>query len=235
MLRPIKFAVVASILSLLAACGGGGGGASTGPIASSLSFDLLAIYKKTYTSTSSKPFTVTGTSNGSAVTGSGTVTNGQVTPGTFESETANQKTITVTGSGTTNGKNFSFDSSYISWTDSNYLPKGFSGGDEYIVVTGTVNIPTTARVNDTGTAFTANRYTDSSKTTRTGTMIVSYVVEADTETTALLTLISTYKDLSGTTTKNGSGKGRVTQTNTYTAIEEKVNDYKNNTYLTVTY
>ena len=56
------------------------------------------------------------------------------------------------------------------------------------------NIPTSVHVGDTGVAGTINEFTDSTKTTSAGTEANSYVIEADTATTAIANLISSGRD-----------------------------------------
>lgn len=113
-----------SLLFTLSACGGGGGGGatSTGPVASTETFQLRTAYVNYVTETRSLPFTVTGTSSGYSVTGSGTATQGSLTSTTFESQAALQKTTTVTGSITANGVTTPLSSSNTTYVDSNYNP-----------------------------------------------------------------------------------------------------------------
>lgn len=229
------FAVVCGLA--VSACGGGGGGttAAPAPVASTSTFNLLAASKSQVSTPNSSNFSVGGTLSGFAVTGSGTETNGAVTAGTFEGVSALQQTTTVTGTATGNGTSFPLASSSISWTDSNYIPLGESGGSEYIVIKGTPTIPTAARVNDTGGIYTANRYTSSTKTSLIGTLVVTYVVEADTASTALVTILSAYKNTLGATTKTGTSQLRVTTSNTFARVKVTAVDPANSISLTITY
>lgn len=219
MLKMIKTLVAVSTLALMTACGGGGGGGSSGPVASTDTFPLTTILANSLQS-SSNSFTVSGTSSGTAITGSGSATRGSLSAGTFEGAAAQQRTTTVTGSITANGTTVPLNSSSVSWVDSNNVPLGESGGTDYIVVTGTPTIPATVRVNDTGTLYTANRYSNSTKSVLRGTLTVTYVVEADTASTALLTLIRTEKDNSSTTTSTDSAQVRITPAGGLTRIKE---------------
>ncbi len=214
---------------------GGGGTTSTAPVDSTSSFNLLSAYVSSFTTTSSNPFTVTGTTSGFTVTGSGTATNGAVTSGTFESLPSLQRTVTVIGNVVANGQTVSLASSQVAWTDSNYIPRGQSGGDEYIVVTGTPTFPSTARVNDTGPIYTANRYTNSSKVTLNGTSTITYMVEADTASTVLVTLINTYRNTSSATTQTATAQFRINTSNIFTRIKETVVIPASSTSLTLTY
>ena len=234
MLKKLKYAATVAAFSLLAACGGGGGG-SSGPVASTSAFNVLAAYVSTFTNPSTNTFRVTGTSGSNQITGSGTATTGNVTSGTFEGLASLQRTTTVTGSFLVNGTSYPLAGSTVSWTDSNYVPRGESGGSEYIVITGTPTLPTSVHVGDTGPVYTANRYTSSTKTTPLGTLTTTYVVEADTASTALVTLINTYKSTSNVTTKVATAQFRITTANTFTRIKETLLDNTTNLSMTLTY
>jgi len=144
-----------------------------------------------------------------------------------------QRTTTSTGSLVVNGQTEPLNTLGIHWVDSNYVPKGESGGSEYLVVTGTSTIPTAARINDTGIFYTANRYASSTKAVFLGTETVSYVVEADTASTALLSIISVEKNKSGTTTSTSRNQYRITPAGTFTRI--KTTGVEGNLLLTITY
>lgn len=204
----------------ISACGGGGGStAPTGPVASTETFQLRTAYVNYVTETRSLPFTVTGTTSGQSVTGSGTATQGALTSATFESQAAQQKTTTVTGSITANGTTIPLSSSSTTYVDSNYNPLGISGTD-YAVVTSGTSIPTTARVNDTGNLYSTIRYASSTKATLRGTQTVSYVLEPDTASTALLKIISTERDSYNTVTSNSTTTFRMTPAGALTRISE---------------
>lgn len=221
--------IVAGVLS---ACGGGGGGAAA-PVASTSAFPLNTIWTNVYTTAASNNYTISGTVNGVSVTGSGTATFGNVSAGTFESIAGFQRTTTATGNVVANGTTTPLNSSSIDWTDTNYAPTGESGGTDYVVVTGTPTIPANVHVNDTGSLYTANRYSDNSKTGFRGTKTVTYVVEADTATTALITLISVEKNSFGSTTATNSSQVRVTPAGAFTRVKETL--VESDTALTVQY
>jgi hypothetical protein len=230
MLKIIKTLTAVSALALMTACGGGGGGAAA-PVTSTDTFPLTTILANSLQS-GSNAFTISGTSSGSNITGSGTATRGSLSAGTFEGSAAQQRTTTVTGSFAINGTSYALNSSSVSWVDSNNMPVGESGGTDYIVVTGG-SIPATVRVNDTGTLYTANRYSNNTKSVLRGTMTVTYVVEPDTAMTALLTLIRTEKDNSNTTTSTNSAQVRITPAGALTRIKET--SLEGSTSLVITY
>lgn len=65
--------------------------------------------------------------------------------------------------------------------------------------------------------------------------MISYVVEADTATTALLTLILTEKDTNNTTLSISSQQFRIRPDGTFTRIKETIIDYSDNINFTLTY
>ena len=233
MLKNIKPLIALSALVLITACGGGGDGGTAAPVASSETFSIKAVRINGLLSPSSNKFTISGTLNGAAVTGSGSVTSSNLSAGTFEGLPALQRTTTATGSYVANGVTYPLNSLSITWVDSNYEPKGSSNRSEYGVITGTPSIPTKAKINDSGTLFTFKRYTNSTKAVLLGTKTVSYVMEADTASTALLTIISVEKNTSNITTSTNSDQLRITPTGTYTPISETV--VEGTTSLIVTY
>jgi hypothetical protein len=219
----------------ISACGGGGGSSGTpAPVASTTAFNLQAAYKSNYTASRSYKFSITGTGGTSPVSGSGNAVVGNVTSGTFEGQPALQQTTSILGSFTVNNQTLPLATSSINWVDTNYMPRGQSGGSEYMVINGIASIPTAAKVNDTGSVYTAKRYTTSAKTSLVGTRTVTYVVEADTATTALVTLISIEKNNSGTTTTTSTDQYRITTGNTFTKIQETAVDNVNGLSLTLT-
>lgn len=234
MKNTIKLILATASVALLAACGGGGGGGSSAPVASTQTFDLRAAYVALYTTPSSNQFTINGTIEGTSVTGSGTATAGSVSSGTFEGLASLQRSQTISGTLSGNGQTIPLTVTSTDWTDSNYVPRG-STGDEYEVVSGTPTIPTTARVNDTGMLFTAITYPDNRKQYRTGTVDVSYVVEADTATTALVKLIRTYRDTGSTITDISAATFRIDGTNRFVRLNETLVSPADQTNLTVTY
>ncbi|HAL36986.1 MAG TPA: hypothetical protein DCP03_02240 [Polaromonas sp.] len=82
--------------------------------------------------------------------------------------------------------------------DTDYTPLGFSSSGVYSVYLPPPSIPTSIMVGDTGTIGTATNFTGSSSTgTREGQTVVSYVVEPDTASTAIVNLIFKTFDTSG--------------------------------------
>ena len=91
MINKFKLLTATVLFSLLSACGGGGGGVS-GPVASVESFSLAKLWANMLTTPSTNNVTISGTTNGAPVTGSGTNTISGLSAGTFEGMPAQQQT-----------------------------------------------------------------------------------------------------------------------------------------------
>jgi hypothetical protein len=161
------------------------------------------------------------------------VTAGSISSTTFEGVSALQKSVTVSMTLTGNGVTVPITDVSTSYVDTNYRPLGSLSSDEYDVVIGQPTIPTTALVNDSGTAFTANRYTSISKVTWLGTDTVTWVMLPDTASTALLKISHTVKDTGGTTTSQGIATYRMTTAGVVTKLGETLVSGTDN--LVVTY
>lgn len=228
----MKKTLLATLMLISAFLTGCGGGSDT--TSSTTTFNLQAAYKSNFTTTGTQKFNISGTYGSYSVIGSGTETVGAVTYGVFEGQNALQHTTTLLGKFTANGQSFPIAGSGVEWVDTNYMPKG-STGDDYYVVDGTANIPTAAKINDTGIIYTAKRYQTSSKTQFLGTSTVSYVVESDTSDSALVTLISTDKNASGETIHVSTEQYKVTTSNTFTKIKQTTVDNTNSFKLSITF
>ncbi len=189
----VCFSIFLSAL-LLSACGGGGGGGGGGvavPVASTSSFSMVTIFANQINNGYTKNFAVTGTEVIGGVTynvtGSGSMTVSPAVNTVFEGQAALQNTSTVNGNVTVNGVSAPIADTSQSYSSSSYVPLGQSNG-EYWVVQGIATIPSTVSVGDTAVIGTYSRYTDSSKAAVLGIAQVSYVVEPDTATTAIVNL-----------------------------------------------
>jgi hypothetical protein len=214
------FAITAMAASLaIAGCGGGGGG-DAGPIASTDTYQTWAAWVNTLNEAGTRTFSISGTSDGRSLTGSGTTTFGTPNATTFEGKPALSKTTVVTGTVNVNGQSAPYGGSTVGYVDSNYRPLG-TQADEYWAVTGSPTIPLTARINDTGTMYTANRYANSTKAIPLGTATVSYAVQPDSASSALLRILVTEKTTTGTTTSTTISTYRMTPAGTLTRLTEE--------------
>jgi hypothetical protein len=231
--KKLRYALAATTFALLAACGGGGGGGGSGPVTSTETFQVRTALTNYITNTATNTGTISGTYSSSPVTGTMVVTQGNLVEGIFEGQYAWSKASTATANIVVNGANVPSAVTSTMFFDSNYVPLGESGGADYEVVTGTVTIPTTARVGDTRNLYSVNRYSSSSKSLLRGTTQVSYVLEPDTATTAILKIIHVDKNTSNTTTSISTISFQITPSGGITRKQETLTE--TGTAITVTF
>jgi hypothetical protein len=222
-----------SILTIpffVAACGGGGG--SVEPVASTNTYQLQKAYVNYVTDSSSRGFTVSGTAGGDSLSGSGRVTSGALTAATFEGQSVLSKTSVITGNIIRAGTAIPWSSSQTTYVDSAHKLVG-SIGDEYIVANSFSMPSDAAKVNTTGSIFSATRYTNSTKSSVVGTRTATYALEPDTSSTALLKFVIVEKDTSGNTTSTGTSVFRVTPSGALTPISES--DTTSSQTITISY
>lgn len=195
--------VLACFCAALVACGGcGGGSATTGPVASAMTYQLAAAHRNLL-NPGTLNFSISGTkSSGDVATGSGSTTLGPLTPAVFEGMNALQQTSSTLTSITDMGVTTPASTVRTFYRDSNLLSLGSSGDDYQVVVDSS---PATATVGSSGISSTIKRYKDSSKATLRGTETESYSLEADTASTALLKVVLVSKDKLGTTLSTATG------------------------------
>lgn len=201
----ITTAVASALLVGLSACGGGGGGgAPAGPVASTSTFPLQAARATQATNgwnaTFSLAQTGTATCSGSGsrtVSPASTSTTFNMTPSNTVPALSSVQTITTNWTNCTPASSATTETGYFN--ASNYLPLGFnSPGVNYGVYQTAPTIPATVSVGGTGVIGTENLYTDSTEVTSNGHIDASYVVTADTASTAIVTSIGKYYNAAGT-------------------------------------
>lgn len=206
-----QFVFTLLLLAGLSSCGGGGESApaaALGPVVSTLSFPVQSGYKTLIANGLSKNFTVSGSCSG---TGNRAVAPA-TTPTNFEGKAAFSAVGTLTMS-LTDCTPASTAQSFTSYYDSNYVPLGFySVGINYGVYLTPPTIPTSVIVGATGIIGTENLYTDSTKATGNGRIEISYIIETDTSTTAIVNLISKIYNASGILAAMEQGRFRISAT-----------------------
>lgn len=222
----------------LSACGGGSDSGPVAPVALVASvdtFQLRTAYIDRYKQSISLVGNYSGTVSGVSITGTATAVAGAPTNTSFEGTAALQKVGTITGNLTGNGVTVPVSSTSVSYADATYYPLGSYSPGKYAVVTGAVNIPVSARIYDTGIAYTENRYSSSNKLSFLGTSQMTFALEADTSSTALLKLIHTERNTAGTMTNQSISTYRMTPAGGLTDISVSVIDPAANTNLLVTF
>lgn len=197
-------AVVMSSLVLIACGGGGGGGSSapppatTAPVASSLSFPLKAAFSSRTASGATETLSANSTVATRAVDGdcSGTLkrTTGPALAGAIFEGASVLSAVSVTTITFSNCTPASAIDTSTSYFDTNYLPLGSSKlPSDYGVYLVPPTIPTSVKVGDVGVVGTQTIYFNSSKNSIPpikATVVSSYIVEADTASTAIVNLIT---------------------------------------------
>lgn|GEM_PF-1685137 len=221
----------------LVACGGGGGGGTQpqNKVVSTNVFNLKAAVASYKATPFQVNFSVSLTKNGVTANGSGSVTQGSPQSGTFEGNSALKVVTTIRGSITGNGNTASLDNSSTDYFDSNYNYRGTDGTSSYSVVDGQVVLPTSIKVGDTGELYAVKEYGSSLKSTLTGTKKATYLVEADTANTALVSIISVEKDTNSSATSQDTIQYRISADNKLTFLKETLNDYNNSSVWTFTF
>lgn len=200
---------------LLAACGGGGSGGSSGPVTSTLSFPLLSGFQTLTANGYAKSFSISGTCSGS---GNSSKAPANVAT-TFEGQSAlsSAESITMSFTNCTPASIASTATGY--YNSSNYYPLGFNNvGVNYGVYLTPPTIPSSVTVGGTAVIGTETLYTDSTKTVVNGREDLSYVIEADTSTTAIVNLIAKGYDASSTLLYTEQDRYRMTSTGALTPI-----------------
>jgi len=121
------------------------------------------------------------------------------------------------------------------YTPGTYVPLGFNSvGANYGAYLTAPTIPTTVTVGGTGIMGTENLYTDSTEVTSNGRIDVSYVVTADTVSTAIVTIINKEYDASSTLFFTELDAWRITTSGVATRISTTV-QYASGTNIVWTY
>ena len=148
-------------------------------------FPLRDAYQAYVSAGSTTNFTVSGTCSGSA-----TQTMSPTSPTTFEGAPAFVATQTMSVA-LSNCTPATTAVSVLGYYDSNYTPSGVVvPGVEYAsFLSKPQSLPDAVKVGDTAVFATLTVYSSSAKTTITGQRVLSYVIETDTATTAIVRLI----------------------------------------------
>jgi hypothetical protein len=188
-MKKLRIGSLFSLLVVLSACGGGGGGDGGAP-PSPLSFNLRNALQAASASGQNATFSVVSSNECS---GTGTYNAAVPIAGAqFEGQPALSSVTVLTITYTDCTPPF-FSSTVTGYSDANYTPLGASG-EAYLVYTQPITVPTTVKVGDVGIIGNAIRYSDSSKSLQTGLGQLSYIIEADTESTAIFSIITKFYD-----------------------------------------
>lgn len=211
-----RFLAGVVVVAALAACGGGGGGGSSGggstTVASTNPFNVRSGLALLANTGFTKTFTISGSCTGTFTltdTAASTSVTFESTPAFSANETATLSLFGCTGSGTSNS---------VRYYNTSYMPVGTSSSSSYGVISITTPLPTAAHVGDTAGYGNVSLYSDSTKTTFTGSQVLSYSINADTASTAILNLITKSYNASSVLTSTEQDYYRISATGTLTPI-----------------
>ncbi|MBW4047298.1 MAG: hypothetical protein HIU89_04995 [Proteobacteria bacterium] len=215
-----KALLIMALSASLSACGGGGGAGTT------LSFPLQTAVVNLYSTGYQKTAVVSGTAliSGLSIPVSGAVTltrTPAANPTTFEGQDALVATTSVAGSITVGSQTLSMDSSTQGYLSPTYAPLGYAGNGQYCVATTASSYPSTVTIGQTGPIVSYNCYTDSTKTTPTGSESLSFAVApGPSNSTATVSLIDTFVDFSNVQLFRAQDNYVVDTAGNYTFVSE---------------
>lgn len=183
--RGIIFVCLVTAL-LQVACGGGSSSSAppSGAGTSTLSFPMQSAFNAMVANGWTKNFTSSGDCSGSGTQAVAPATTAATFEGAAAMSATNSTTYTFTNCTPASGAQ-----TFTAYYDSNYVPRGFSDFSTTYGVYGAISIPSSVIVGGTGVLWTEARYTNSTKATSIGSAVTSYIIEADTSTTAIVNLI----------------------------------------------
>jgi hypothetical protein len=185
---------------------------------SSAAFPLRSGYQALITQQETNNYTISGTCNGNA-----SESRTAAAAATFEGVAGYSVTTTLTGS-YSNCTPASFAGTSVSYYDSTYKPTGGSiTGTEYSVFTSAIDLPASVAVGDTAQFGTVDVYSSNTKQTKTGTRVLSYVVESGSSSTnAIINLIAKGYNTSNQLLFTRQSRYRITTTGQLTAVSRDI-------------
>jgi hypothetical protein len=212
----LKNLLVGIAVLLLVACGSSDNASSdlTFPL-QQMNLDALVAVTRSYL--------ISGTFSGSVASGNGISVETALQSSTFEGSNAQEQTITNTMNLSVGGVLQNIPVSTMqAWYDANGNPIGTSGSEFEVMDQPITSLPVSAHVNDAGTWVTSKRYTADPNQggTLLGSTTVTYQLQPDSETTALLVLLSVKTDTSGATTETDTRTLRITTSGTQTVLSD---------------
>jgi hypothetical protein len=218
--KSIRSLFAISTLMTLAACGGGG--SSTTP-STTTTYPLRSGYQNLISQSEVNSFSISGTCTGTA-----TETRSAAVPATFEGTAGVSTTATVSIS-LSNCTPASSAGTSIGYYDTNYKPLGIvMPGSEYAVYS-ISNLPVSAKVGDTAQLGTADVYSSSTKQVKTGTRILSYAIEADSDSSAIINLIAKAYNTSNQLLYTQQSRYRINTSGQLTAVSTDIQYSTNST------
>jgi hypothetical protein len=202
--------LVSLSVGLVSACGGGSSGSAASAVSTS-TFSVDAAFKGNIAAPRNLPWTLTGTVQGVAVSGSGTLTESGLSASSFNGTAAQLRTVRFNGTLIALNQSAPYSQTESAYYDSGYRLIGGSGtaGTSYITQT-LSTLPTAARVGDSGALATITNYGDAAKLLKTSSSTVTWALAADTANTALLKLTTAVAGPTGSVTTTTTETLRIT-------------------------
>ena len=215
MFSKFKIILAVTTLSSLVACGGGGGGGSTaptGPVASTNTFNIKSGYSALVSAGYNKTFTLSGSCTGSFVINQGAASTSTTFNGSPSVSGTRLSTITLS-----NCTPALISETSTNYYDSSYSPLGYAyQGGNYAKYATPVTIPTAAKVGDVVILGTISLFTDAAFTIPNGHVDETYVMEADTATTAIINITDKTYNTSNVLTSTEQDRYKVAADGTLT-------------------
>ncbi|MBV8271542.1 MAG: hypothetical protein JO067_04650 [Cupriavidus sp.] len=185
-----KILVTTALTMLLGACGGGDGGGSSGGSSSTtqnVSVPLQTAVANVVNNGITVSFSISGTVGGTAVTGSGSLVDTKAIAGMFNLEAVLQTTETLSGTVMVNGVSAPFSSTRTIFRNPATFAEVAEDLGGPVVIFPAYVYPSKVQAGDSGTLVTGTSFSNASQTTKTGTVVRSFSVAADTSSTLLVT------------------------------------------------
>ena len=232
-MNPARRICVAIALTMaLGACGGGGGdsggGGNNNPMPVAVSVPLQTAVANVVNNGISVNFAITGTVAGTAVTGSGTLVDAAAVGAVLNGAAVLKTTETLSGTVMANNVSAPFSSTRMIFRN----PATFAEVQEDlggpVVVFPSYVYPATVQAGDAGTLVTGTSFSAADQMTKTGTVVRSFSVAADTSTTLLVTFLESDFDTNGIKLADDQTTLRVDTSGNVTFVSEVVNGFSVN-------
>lgn len=226
MTKVAKVATVIFTIFITACSGGGGSTTAVSEVPATVTVPLLTAIGNEINNGYTKNFTLTGTWGTSTVTGNGTDTAGAATSAVLNGISYLKQTGIDSYTYAINGVNYSVNNTAIAYNNpSNYAPAFNDSGTEYRAYPSTFVWPASIKTGDTGSFTDVPVYTDSTLSTQTKTLKISYSVTADTASTVLFTLITNGYNMSNVRTYTSTGVRKIATDGTVARVKATYINY----------
>jgi len=225
-----KILVAMALTMLLGACGGGGDGGGGGSSSSSSTMQNVSVPLQTAVANVvnngiTVNFSISGTVGGTAVTGTGSLVDAKAVAGMFNGAAVLQTAETVSGTVMANGVSSQFSSMRTIFRNPATFAEVAEDLGGPVVIFPAYVYPSTVQAGDSGTLVTGTSFSNASQTTKTGTVVRSFSVAADTSTTLLVTFTESDFDTNNVKQADDQQTLRVDTSGNVQFVSEKVTGF----------